>query len=51
MLKYCNKWNIEVNERYREARIYIKTANDLKNEAIKKRFFDEYNKVKFGKFI
>ena len=51
MLKYCNKWNIEVNERYREAKLYVKTANDLKNEVIKKRFFDEYNKVKFGKFI
>lgn len=44
MLKFCNKWKIEVNERYKEAKHYVGMANKLKNEKIKERFFDEFKK-------
>lgn len=44
MLKYCNKWNVEIKERYKEAKLYVGIANNLKNESIKNRFFDEYNR-------
>lgn len=44
MLKFCNKWKIEVKERYREAVFYINMAKKLKNKKIKDRFFEEYKK-------
>lgn len=51
MLKFCNKWNIEKKERYKEADLYVNIANNLKNEKIKQRFFEEYHKGKHNLFV
>ena len=51
MLKYCNKWNLEINQRYKEAKEYIIVANRIKNEEIKNRFFSEFNKLKLNIFV
>lgn len=51
MLKFCNKWNIEINERYKEAKEYLVIANDMQNKFIRDRFYDEYNKIKFNLFV